>query len=177
MREATPSPPRPVRRNRLPAVPRKPAVLIAGCVADQEAKLVELYRGLGFDTQVVQRYEQTLASLQEQKFELWVLDAASLRLGEAMVWASLRFASEGMGLNGAGELQPGVWPRTPVVVLVRAGDPAGLRALNAAASAPTITGWNRAGWVLGVQEVPIEARDLAALTQELLAECAAALRA
>lgn len=177
MREITPAPPRHIRRNRLPAVPRKPAVLIAGCAADQEPKLVELYGGLGFETQAVQRYEQVLACLQERKFELWVLDAASLRLGEAMVWASLRFAAEGMGLNRAGDLQPGSWPRTPVVVLVRTGDPAGLRALNAAASAPTITGWNRAGWVLGVQEMPFDARDLAALTQELLAECAAAVSA
>jgi CheY-like chemotaxis protein len=166
---STPPLPRRARKSRKAAKPAR-AVLIAGIEKETAGRLASVFEGMGFEAVVARDYEETLSRLQEQPFALWVLDAASLRLEESIVWASLRFAAEGPMGGFREEMQPCDAARTPVVLLARSGDTLAYRALNAAATAPSITGWNREGWILGMQEVPFEKEDLEALTKELLAE-------
>lgn len=166
---STPPLRRRARKSRKAAKPAR-AVLIAGVEEETAQKLAGAYARMGFETVVARDYEETLARLQEHPFALWILDAASLRLGESIVWASLRFAAEGP-MSGIREvLEPREEVRTPVILLSRSGETLVYRALNAAATAPSITGWNREGWILGMQEVPFEKEDLEALTKALLAE-------
>ncbi|MBI3829254.1 MAG: hypothetical protein HY291_07040 [Planctomycetes bacterium] len=146
------------------------AVLIAGAEQALAGRLGEAFAEMGLEHVWAADYEATLLRLQERPFALWVLDAAPLRLMESIVWASLRFAAEGP-LGGSDLLtQSHECARAPVILLAHPGQNLAYRALNAAATAPSITGWNRKGWILGVQDLPFVKEDLMALTKELLAE-------
>ncbi|MCW8130231.1 MAG: hypothetical protein KIS92_07775 [Planctomycetota bacterium] len=161
------------RKRRTPRQPAARKILIAGAEGEAAQRLAEAVTGLGYEAVFARTFEETLSRLQQEPYALWVLDADALRLSEAMVWASLRFAAEDIGRRPLEAPAPAASPRTPAIVLVRAGQPDAMRALNAAACAPTITGWNREGWILGVQETPFEPEELAALARELFAETCA----
>ncbi|MCZ7644363.1 MAG: hypothetical protein M5U26_03630 [Planctomycetota bacterium] len=145
----------------------RPGVLLAGFRPAARGRLELSLSRMGFAVVAAPGYETTLALLESQRFSLWVLDAETLRLTEPMVWASLRFAYD----NPAAAM-PGTAPaaaRVPVIVLTPPGGGEGFKPLTAAASTPSITGWNRSGWNLGVLEWPGSEAKLRALVDQLLA--------
>ena len=150
--------------------PRSREVLLAGCDRAACHTLIQVCGRLGLRCTEAHTFDAVVDQLQRGSFALWVLDARHLPLDEPIVWASLRFAGEhGKGLRRSGHRAGGV-TLAPVLVLVPAGDQQALSALSAAASTPTITGWNRSGWNLGVQEMPCADARLKALIRRMLAE-------
>jgi hypothetical protein len=140
------------------------AVLLAGCAPAATEQLERLCAHLDLITAHSTTFDETVRTLQHKDFALWILDARRLNLEEPMLWAALRFAGEhSHGARAAG-------CSVPVLVLINAGDRKAISALNAAAATPSITGWNRSGWRLGLQEMPCTDERLEALMARLLAD-------
>ena len=140
--------------------------LLAGCDESTAAQLERLCARLELSTTRAGTFDAAVDHLQRQTFALWVLDARKLPLAEPILWASLRFAGE----RPRGARLPPAAGSVPVLVLIAANDRKALSTLSAAAAAPTITGWNRSGWRLGVQEMPCADERLEALLRNLLTE-------
>ncbi len=142
-------------------------VLVGGCAPADAARVRLWLADRGYACEEAGTFEAALRALERRRFDLWIFEAEGLRLHEPMVWASLRFACDRSGSRGTGK--PGqTTTQIPVLVLVRKIGTEALKPLAAAASTPSITGWNRSGWNLGVQEWPCSEDRLGALVAELL---------
>lgn len=143
------------------------SVLVGGCAPADAARLRLWLADRGYACEEAGTFEETLRALERRSFDLWIFESEGLRLYEPMVWASLRFACDRSGTRNASKPAQAI-TQIPVLVLVRKIGAEALKPLSAAASTPSITGWNRSGWNLGVQEWPCSEERLAALVAELL---------